>query len=150
MHIENSGRKGRTVHKNPSRRQWRRRAAATWFFLKKVVKVLLKLWTPCHGLDYSLNLLQNRLISVLKIGEKVYAMWLLYQNKNYSYCSCNPFIDNAPYWRECLSVLVYWDNHFSCSISSALDVFVLNILLAGTCGLYKLLAVKPFCPKNKN
>jgi hypothetical protein len=54
---------------------------------------------------YSLNLLQNCLISVLKIGEKVYAMWLLsqwllYDNKNYSYCSCNPFIDNAPYWRE--------------------------------------------------
>jgi hypothetical protein len=63
------------------------------------------------------------LISVLKICEKVYAMWLLYQNKNYSYCSCNPFIDNAPYWREwlrwtakCLSVLVYWENCVSCYI----------------------------------
>jgi hypothetical protein len=22
-------------------------------------------------------------------------MWSLYQNKNYSYCSCNPFIDNG-------------------------------------------------------
>jgi hypothetical protein len=52
------------------------------------------------GEYYSLNLLQNCLISVLKIGEKVYAKWLLYPNKNYSYSSCNPFIDNAPYWRE--------------------------------------------------
>jgi hypothetical protein len=46
------------------------------------------------------NLLQNCLISVLKIGEKIYAKWLLYPNKNYSYSSCNPFIDKAPYWRE--------------------------------------------------
>jgi hypothetical protein len=30
-------------------------------------------------------LLQSRIISVVKISEKVYAMWSLYQNKNYSY-----------------------------------------------------------------
>jgi hypothetical protein len=105
---------------------------------------------PCN--NYSLNLLQNCRISVLKIGKKVYAMWLLYQNKNYSYCSCNPFIDNAPNWRkwlagehsrmfECSSILknpcymLYCQVHVKCT--SALDVFfLLNILPASTWGLW--------------
>jgi hypothetical protein len=42
------------------------------------------------------KLQQSRFNLVLKIGEKAYAKWALYLNKNYSYCSYKPFFDNAP------------------------------------------------------
>jgi hypothetical protein len=59
----------------------------------------------------------------VKIGEKAYAKWALYLNKNYSYCSSKPFYQNAPVdWgerRNVLSALTTEKSMFHALLSSA-------------------------------
>jgi hypothetical protein len=90
LKITNCWRGGR-----PEGREGRDRGEGGWIIVITMPEALNYVERPqakkptwrLYSIYYSLNLLQNCLISVLKIGEKVYAMWLLYQNKNFSYCN---------------------------------------------------------------
>jgi hypothetical protein len=79
----------------------------------------------------------------IESGEKDYAKWALYLNKNYSYYSSKPFYHNAPViWGEGQNV--------SCSIVKCTGFFNFQNSAAATCGLYKQIAVNLFAPKDRN